>query len=75
MMNDNHENDTRTEMETRTDGINTDPTWLLVIMFLVFLSTFPLPDGQKPRFTDLIKGAAKTIEDFEKAEEAKKDED
>lgn len=74
MTNDNHENDTRIEMETRTDGIKTDWSWLFIIMLMLFLTTFPLTDDHKPSLIEVIKGAAKTVEDLEKAEEAKKDE-
>lgn len=75
MMNDNHENDTKNEMEVPTNGFCNDSSWLNIIILLMLLTIFPAPEPHKTDWAEVIKGAAKTIEDFEKAEEAKKDED
>lgn len=75
MMNDKHENDTRTEMEAPTTGFNNNSSWMNIIILLMLLAIFPAPEPHKTDWAEVIKGAAKTIEDIEKAEEAKKDED
>ncbi len=75
MMNNNHENDMTNEIEVHTNGFNNDHSWLHIIILLMLLAIFPVHETNKTNWTEVIKGAAKTIEDFEKAEEAKKVED
>lgn len=74
MTNDNHENDTRFETGVLMNGFNNDSTWMNIIILLMLLTIFPAPEPHKTDWVEVIKGAAKTLEDFEKAEEAKKDE-
>ena len=75
MTNDKRENDNRTEMEVPTNGFINNSSWMNIIILLMLLTIFPAPEPNKTDWAEVIKGAAKTLEDFEKAEEAKKDED
>lgn len=74
-MNDNHENETRIETGLPTNGFINNSSWMNIIILLMLLTIFPAPEPNKTDWAEVIKGAAKTLEDFEKAEEAKKDED
>ena len=68
-------NDKTSETGFRTDGINTDSTWMYIIILLALLAVFPSTDGMKAELTEVIKGADKTIEEFKQAEEVKANED